>query len=138
MKFIWVLTCVSLAVAGTPGTDGTGSAMEDFYTKMMGINARMSKLENEFETIKRENAELKKNFTRMQNVDIFDCYRKGNFGVGDVGTQIITFDRCPVDTTNTGIFDNPSSGIFTVTESGIYRFTFQAYAAISSGRDPIQ
>ena len=132
MNFMGILICVILtttaaAVAGTDrneaAMDGLRKQLSQLTTTMMTMNARMSKLE-------RENADLKNYLTRLQNVDIFDCYRESEFATGG-GTEIITFDGCSVDTTEAG--NNPSFGIFTVTQSGIYRFTFQAYAALGNG-----
>ena len=114
-----VLTTTASAVAGTDSNevamDGLRKQLSQLTTMMMTMNARMS-------TLERENFDLKNNLTRLQNADIFDCYRESEFSTG---TGLITFDGCSVDTTEAG--NNPSSGIFTVTQSGIYRFTFQAY-----------
>ena len=128
MKFMGMLICFILTTtAAAAAVAGTESAIDGFREE---INARMSELEREYEALKRENIELKNNLTRLQTVEMFDCYRDSDFATGG-GTEIITFDGCSVDTTEAG--NNPSFGIFTATQSGIYRFTFQAYAALGRG-----
>ena len=126
MKFMGMLICFILTTTAA-AVAGTESAIEGLREE---FNARMSKLERKYEALKRENIDLKNNVTRLQTVEMFDCYSDSDFATGG-GTEIITFDGCSVDTTEAG--NNPSFGIFTVTQSGIYRFTFQAYVALGNG-----
>ena len=60
MLICFILTTTAAAVAGTE------SAIEGLREE---FNARMSKLEREYEALKRENIDLKNNLRRLQNVD---------------------------------------------------------------------